>query len=133
MEYDPLDDEFEAGEPERRSYKRPRWLILLPILILVLFLWPGWVGFYTEWLWFRELGYQRVFSTTLLTKLSLGVVTALAAALLVWLNFKLALHLSRAYSSIVRYITVNKERVPLPDIARFIERWVLPLSLLIGI
>ena len=33
----------------------------------------------------------------------------------------------------MRHITVNKERVPLPDIARFIERWVLPISLLIGI
>jgi len=133
MEYDPMDNESEVAEPERHRSIRPRWLFLLPILILALFLWPSWVGFYTEWLWFRELGYERVFSTTLLTKLGLGVVTALVVALLVWLNFKLALRLSRAYSSIVRYVTVNKERVPLPDIARFIERWVLPISLVIGI
>jgi uncharacterized membrane protein (UPF0182 family) len=133
MEYDPLDDEFEAAGTERRSYKRPRWLLFLPILILVLFLWPSWVGFYTEWLWFRELGYQRVFSTTLLTKLGLGLVTVLIVTVLAWLNFKLALWLSSANARIVRYITVNKERVPLPDIARFIERWVLPISLLIGI
>ncbi|MEO6727048.1 MAG: UPF0182 family protein [Blastocatellia bacterium] len=133
MEYDPTGDEFEVAEPGHRSFKRPRWLILLPILILVLFLWPSWVGFYTEWLWFQELGYQRVFSTTLLTKLGLGLITVLVATVLVWLNFKLALRLSRAYSRIVRHIIVNKERVPLPDIARFIERWVLPISLLIGI
>jgi uncharacterized membrane protein (UPF0182 family) len=133
MNYDPMDDESGITGQARYGFKRPRWLILLPILILILFLWPSWVGFYTEWLWFRELGYQRVFSTTLLTKLGLGLVTVLVTAVLVWLNFKLALRLSRANSRIVRYITVNKERVPLPDIARFIERWVLPISLVIGI
>src|SRR5215212_5291091 len=84
MEDYPIDGDYEEVQPARRGYQRPRWLLLLPILILVLLLWPGWVGFYTEWLWFRELGYERVFSTTLLTKLGLGAVTALAAALLAW-------------------------------------------------
>jgi len=133
MAYDPMDDESGTAGRTRYGIKRPRWLIALPVAILLLLLWPSWVGFYTEWLWFREVGYAKVFSTTLLTKLGLGAVTAVLVALLVWLNFKLALGLSQSYSRLVRYITVNKEQVALPDVAGFIQRWVLPISLLVGL
>jgi len=133
MQYDPIDDEFETGDSRTKGFKRPRWLLFLPLLILILFLWPSWAGFYSEWLWFREVGYEKIFSTTLMTKTGLGLVTALVMAVLVWLNLKLALRLSSARSRVVRYITVNRERVPLPDIASFLERWVLPISLVVGI
>ncbi|MGE0884471.1 MAG: UPF0182 family protein [Blastocatellales bacterium] len=133
MQHSPFDDEFESSTSGNGSFKRPRWLLAIPLLIVILLLWPSWTGFYTEWLWFRELGYEKVFSITLLTKLGLGAITALIIALLVWLNLKLALRLSSAHSKIVRYFTVNKERVPLPDIAGFLERWVLPISILIGL
>jgi uncharacterized membrane protein (UPF0182 family) len=133
----PFDDEFEINNPKTNAStgrsRRSLWLILLPILVLVLFLWPTWAGFYSEWLWFRQLGYQRVFSMTLLTKLGIGSITALIASVLIWLNLKLALKLSSAYTAIVQYITVNKERVPLPDIGGFIERWVGLIALLIGL
>lgn len=133
MQYDQLDDAFDDAIPERESPRRfPRKLAVLAGLFLLLILWPSWAGFYAEWLWFRELGYEKVFSTTLLTKLGLGTITVLVTALLVWLNFKLALRLSAAYARMLRYFTVGKERVPLPDLARFAERWALPIALLIG-
>lgn len=132
MQYDPLNDDFDADEPVRKSYKRPRWLIALPILILVLLLWPGWAGFYSEWLWFQELGYEQIFSTTLRAKMLLGVTATLVAGLVIWLNFKLVLRLSAAHSKLLRFITVNNEQVPLPDIAGFVERWGFRLSLLAG-
>jgi uncharacterized membrane protein (UPF0182 family) len=56
-------------EPERSSFKRPRWLIAAIVLLLMLLLWPGWAGFYSEWLWFKQLGYENVFSTTLRTNI----------------------------------------------------------------
>lgn len=130
MQFDSLDDEFEVVEPTRRRF--PRKLLVLAVLIVLLLLWPGWAGLQTEWLWFRELGYEKVFSTTLLTKLGLGAITTLIVALLVWLNFKLALRLSAAYARLLRYFIVGKERVPLPDIARWVERWTLPVALVIG-
>ncbi len=133
MEHAPFDDEFEAERPKAARRKRPLWLILLPVLILILFLWPGWAGFYSEWLWFQELGFQRVFTRTLLTKFGLGAVITLISALLIWLNLKLALSLSSTYTKMVRYFTVNKEKVPLPDIGGFIERWVFPIALLVGL
>ncbi|MBS1790094.1 MAG: UPF0182 family protein [Acidobacteria bacterium] len=129
----PYDDEFDDDRPKRNRSKRSRWLLFLPLLLLVLFLWPGWAGFYSEYLWFQELGYQRVFTRTLLTKFGLGAIVTVLSALLLWLNIKLALKLSSAYTTMVRYITINKERVPLPDIGRFIERWIFLIALLIGL
>ncbi len=132
MQNDPIYDDYDDVEPERRTFKRSRWLLVIPALILLLLLWPGWTGFYTEWLWFEELGYQQVFSTTLRAKMLLGVIAALLAGLLIWINFKLALRLTAAQSRMLRFVTVNNEQVPLPDIAGFVERWGLRLSLLAG-
>jgi uncharacterized protein len=131
MQFDSLDDEFEVVEPTRRRF--PRKLIVLAALVILLLLWPSWAGLQTEWLWFRELGYEKVFATALLTKLGLGAITAFVVALLVWFNFKLALRLSAAYARLLRYFTVGKERVPLPDIARWVERWTLPGAIVIGL
>ena len=137
MQNDLPDDDFETPEPERRvpgrGRRRLRWLLLLPIVLLLFILWPGFASFYSEWLWFRDLGYEKVFSTLLLTKLALGVTAGLAAAVLIWLNFKLTLRLSAGYSSIVRYFTLNDQRVPVPDLARAVERWLLPISLIAGV
>ncbi|MDX2043939.1 MAG: UPF0182 family protein [Acidobacteriota bacterium] len=133
MAKEPLDDDFDVLEPEPRSFIRPRWLILLGLLLLLLLLWPGWAGFYSEWLWFKQLGYENVFSTTLRTKAWMGAIAVLIAGFLIWLNFKLALGLSKARSRLVRYITINKEQVPIPDLAGFVERWGIRLALLLGV
>ena len=133
MAHDSFDDDFDVLEPERSSFKRPRWLIAAIVLLLMLLLWPGWAGFYSEWLWFKQLGYENVFSTTLRTKAWLGGIAVLVAGFLIWLNFKLALGLSQARSRMVRYFTINKEKIPIPDIAGFIERWGIRLALLLGV
>lgn len=126
-------DDFDDDRHRPNRPTRSRWLLFLPLLILVLFLWPGWAGFYSEYLWFQELGYQRVFTRTLLTKFGLGAVVTVLTALLLWLNIKLAFRLSAAYTTMVRYITINNQRVPLPDIGRFVERWIFLIALLIGL
>ena len=128
-----MNDEFFVDNLEEEEKPTPRrrspWFLFAIILVIFLLIWPGFVGFYTEWLWFQEVGYQQVFSTMLLTKLGLGVGAFLIGALFIWINLSLALRLSKGRGNIVRYITVNNERVAIPDIAGFIERWVLPLSL----
>jgi uncharacterized membrane protein (UPF0182 family) len=129
----PMDDDFDVLEPEPRSFIRPRWLLLLAVLLLILLLWPGWAGFYSEWLWFKQLGYESVFLTTLRTKVWLGAIALLISGFLIWLNFRLTLGLSRARSRMVQYFTFNNERVPVPDIAGFVERWGIRLALLLGV
>lgn len=133
MAQNQFDDDFDGLKPEPRSFIRPSWLILLGLLLLILLLWPGGAGFYSEWLWFNQLGYENVFTTTLRTKAWLGGIALLIAGFLIWLNFKLALGLSKARSRLVQYFTFNNERVPIPDIAGFVERWGIRLALLLGV
>src|SRR5262245_61510736 len=133
MQNDTIEDDYDDPRIEGKGRSGFRWLLLLPALVILLFVWPIFASFYTDWLWFREVGFEKIFSTLLLTKLTLGVIAGLVAAALFWLNFKLTLRLSAAYSSIVRYFTINDQRVPAPDFARAAERWVLPVSLVIGL
>jgi len=112
---------------------RSPWLIFTLILIFFLLIWPAVVSFYTELLWFREVGYANVFKTTVESKLWLGGGAFLIATLFIWANLKLALRFSSGRARLVRFISINNEKVAIPDIAGFIERWVLPLSLLGGL
>ena len=50
--------------------KRP--IILITIFVL-LFVVPSLVGLLTDWLWFKEVGFENIFTTILSTKLLLGV------------------------------------------------------------
>jgi hypothetical protein len=132
-QYDPLDEDFDIPGPERRGRIRFRWILILFAALLLFIFWPAFASFYSDWLWFRELGYEMVFSTLLLTKLVLGTIAGLAAAALIWLNFKLAARLSNAYTGAVRYFTLNDQRVPMPDLASAAVRWLLPVSLIAGV
>lgn len=125
-----------AGSPKRPSILgllRSPWVLFALILIIFLLIWPAVVGFQTELLWFRETGYVEVFRTALLSKLALGGAAFLIAGLFIWGNLKLALRFSAGRPRMIRFISVNKEQVAIPDIAGFIERWLLPLSLLGGL
>lgn len=133
MEFDTIDEEFENPYPRRKSPRGLRWFLIIPLVLLALIGLPLFAGFYTDWLWFQEVGYQSIFTTLLLTKLSLGILAALLVSALLWLNFKLALRFSAAQSRLVRFITINNQRLPAPDFARAAERWSLPVSILIGL
>ena len=54
--------------------------ILLIAVFLAFFLLPGFVGYLTDWWWFREIGYRIVFTRRLVTQLllfvALGGITA---------------------------------------------------------
>ncbi|APT84221.1 UPF0182 family protein [Corynebacterium aquilae] len=69
-----------------RSAKKPTswvaWIIVIfSILATIL---PIIIGMSTDWLWFKEVDYTRVFSTVLLARLSLFLGVGLFSALVVW-------------------------------------------------
>ncbi|QQS48806.1 MAG: UPF0182 family protein [Acidobacteriota bacterium] len=134
MNYDPFEKEFEVveGDDEGRP-GRPRWLIFLVVAILLFILMPGMINYFTEWLWFDQMGYTNVFLTTLRTRILAGLIPGIVAMLIIWLNFKLALRLSSPYSKLVRYITINQQKVPAIEFSRLTEKWALPAALLIGL
>ncbi|MBO0721463.1 MAG: UPF0182 family protein [Blastocatellia bacterium] len=125
--------EFPGARLKLTGRSRPTWFWFLPIVILLLVLLPGLTGFYADWLWFREVGYENIFLTMLRMKFYLGLIGGLLAAFFLWFNFKLALRLSSAVSKRVRYLNLNNEKVTLPDFGSIIERWGLPASLIAGL
>jgi hypothetical protein len=58
--------------------------IVLCVLILLAALVYGLTGFLTDLLWFKETGYVSVFFTEIVTKIKLGIPTAVIIALLMW-------------------------------------------------
>ncbi len=67
--------------------------VLLTILLLLL-LFISLIGYLTDFLWFRELGYTTVFFTKLFTQLKIGIPTFLVITLASYLYLKL---LKRGY------------------------------------
>ena len=61
----------------RKGFSVAIMLIALVLSILVMF-----VGFITDWMWFRDLGYTSVFWKRLLTQLELGVPVFVVVTLL---------------------------------------------------
>ena len=145
---EPITTESEIqGTPKRR--RRPRWLlIIVAVAFITIFAWPPGVVFYTDWLWFKDLGYQTVFSTMLVTKVTLGLTVGLLAAAFTWLNFGLALRPSHEPADVQevsretggeagweagpRSFVINGQRIPVPDLARLAGRLALPAALAIG-
>jgi hypothetical protein len=64
---------------------------IVGVVVALGLVWPSAAGYYTDWLWFGETGYQQVFLTSLLTRLGLGAAVALAAFAVLFGNFRLAL------------------------------------------
>jgi uncharacterized membrane protein (UPF0182 family) len=71
--------------------QRPLRALVIALALLIFFAGPSLVGFYTNWLWFSEVGYQQVFATILRAQGTLFVIVFGVAA--VWLTFNLRLAL----------------------------------------
>jgi hypothetical protein len=67
-----------------------RSIIVLALIGLVVFVAPWLVTLYTDWLWFREVGYEQVFLRILSARATLGGVVFLVALAVLYLNLRLA-------------------------------------------
>jgi uncharacterized membrane protein (UPF0182 family) len=56
----------------------------------LLFVVPSAVGYYTDWLWFRELGYDSVFLRTINAQFTVFIATFVAVFSYIYLNMRLA-------------------------------------------
>ena len=64
-------------------------LLLLVLLFLVLSFRQG-IALYVDWLWFQEVGYTQLFTTSLWYKLVLGILSGGLLSALLYLNLKIA-------------------------------------------
>ncbi|TFG92564.1 MAG: hypothetical protein E4H11_09305, partial [Myxococcales bacterium] len=82
--------------------RRPSWLPALFLLLFVPALSSALVEFYTDWLWFREVGFEPVFLRTLGAEIGAGAVAFLLALGFLSANLHVALRtLRRRQFSIV--------------------------------
>ncbi len=72
--------ELDKGAKKRQKKKGLSLIILLVVLILLCFV--TLVGFLTDWLWFKDLGYTSVFWKKLVTELEIGIPVFIVVGLL---------------------------------------------------
>jgi len=72
---------------------------LLLIIFFVIFIGFGaffsLISLMTDWLWFKEIGFENVFTTILKAKIGLGLITGFITAALIYINLKIAFRLTR--------------------------------------
>jgi uncharacterized membrane protein (UPF0182 family) len=85
----------ERGQGEK-AVRVLQWILIALLGLLVLFS-SQIVTLYTEYLWFQELGYPRVFMTILLTQIILGLVFGLLFFIIFYSNVLLARALAPRY------------------------------------
>jgi uncharacterized protein len=89
-----------SSRPPGRRIQR-RWFVIGGILIVLFISISSIVRFYTDLLWFEELGFTSVFWKILRTRVAVGVIGGLAAGLLILANLEIARRAAPRY----RFVT----------------------------
>ena len=87
-------------------------LIIIVVLAILFLGGPSLIRFYTDWLWFGEVGYQEVFLTIVRSQASLFTITFVVAVL--WLVFNLRLALGSMREGRAIFTTQQGIEVALP-------------------
>ncbi|MBI2087842.1 MAG: UPF0182 family protein [Deltaproteobacteria bacterium] len=104
-------------------------LLFFALLFLIVFFGQA-ISLYTDWLWFQEVGFSQVFTTTLTFKLILGLVFGGLFFLLVYFNIKLA---ARAPKGIRVVDEESAIELPSPElIDPLLQRLLLPVAIVLG-
>ncbi len=72
------------------GFRSPKGALILAAVTLF-FLLPSVAGFYTDWLWFKEVGYEALFTRRLSVSFGVGTAVFLVAFIVLWGNMALAL------------------------------------------
>src|SRR5215207_2530867 len=105
--------------------------IVLFVIFLVLFFVRQLISLYVDWLWFQEVGYTQVFTTSLFFKTVLALFGGGIFALLIYANAKIA---ARSVKGI-RFLD-QENFIELPSVALIdplVQRLLLPGALVLGL
>jgi uncharacterized membrane protein (UPF0182 family) len=108
--------------------RRFKALLLVALLFILVTVVPTLVGMYTDWLWFREIGYQGVFTTSLVAKVGLFVGAAIVTYLFLSLNVRLA----RSGPSRVPVLWRVSPELPPVDVASSLMKVAVPLTFVLS-
>src|ERR1700754_4695850 len=72
--------------------RRPARVLMFALLAFLFFAGPSLIRFYTDWLWFGEVGYQQVFLTMIRSQGTLFSLAFIAATIWLIANLNVALN-----------------------------------------
>ncbi|MHB1000207.1 MAG: UPF0182 family membrane protein [Armatimonadota bacterium] len=99
----------------RRTTNHKPWFILGAIILFFLIFGGLLASFYTDWLWFGEVGYRSVFWTKLTSRIELGLIAGLLFFIIVFANIWLARKMA---PTVVSQYTDNSLRSRMGRLAR---------------
>jgi uncharacterized protein len=107
------------------------WLILALAIMALLRTGGQILGFYADWLWFREVQFTSVFLTVLRTQVLLGVVTGVAFFLILYGNVILARRLAPREALVA---ADDAPGLPSPEILEsYLRRLAFPVSVTLAL
>src|SRR6478736_6185553 len=110
---------------------RRRWLLVsLIIAVALLLVVPSAASYYTDWLWFREIGYERVFLRTLNAQALVFAATLAVVFILLFVNFAVARVALRRPQIVVG---TGRERPTVPLQARQLTGLALPAAAVLAL
>ena len=105
--------------------------LFLFILLILLFSFRQAIGLYVDWLWFQEVGYSQIFTTSLFYKLILGALGGGTFAAVIYCNLKIAAVAPPGFRFSAAADVIE---LPSPDlIDPLLKRLLLPGALLLGL
>ncbi|HVZ23816.1 MAG TPA: UPF0182 family protein, partial [Vicinamibacterales bacterium] len=111
-----------------RLWSLPSLVILVVILLFVI---PSAAGFYTDWLWFRELGYQHVFVRTIDAQAIVFGVTFALVYLFLYFNLRFARRRTLDRPHVV--FGTSPDGRPLAVDSRQLSSLAMPISLVVAL
>ncbi|HEV2147636.1 MAG TPA: UPF0182 family protein, partial [Longimicrobiaceae bacterium] len=99
------------------------------LVFLVLTLGPGAVGFTVNWLWFREIGFEVVYRTELITRAALFLGVGAVSFAWLYLNLRMAQRGAVLNPTVLR-LGMGTSHV---NVAEVLRRFRVPLSLLLAL
>lgn len=107
-----------------RRFKAILIVVLLFVAVTVV---PTFAGLIIDWLWFKEVGYQVVFTKALTTKLLLFVIAGAIAYVFLFLNVRLA----RSGPARVPVLWRMSPELPPVDVAASLMKVAIPITLVL--
>ena len=104
--------------------------IVYAVPLVLFFILPKLIGFFTDWLWFGEVGYTKVFTTRLITQLLLGASAATVGFFFIYVNLQIAVRATK--DKAINAALFEKIAVP-PTLGIYLKNLILPVSLLVSL
>ncbi len=109
-----------------------RGLVLLGLVAIVILLAiPSLATFYTDWLWFREVGYGSVFLRSIFAENWLFLATFAVAFGFLWLNLRIARGPRSSATTPMRGPRASVRAMPLQGIAP--SGWITPAAVVVAV